>query len=696
MPTALIVDDEEGLRKSIERLLTLEGFDVATAPNGQHGLVIARSMLPDVIITDVNMPGMDGFNLVDALRNDPELSTTTIIMLTAAEDRSAMRRGMALGADDYITKPFKREELLESIGMQFKKRQLTLKRQQQAIAAAVSATQTELQSLFEKRFTRSSPSSFGGYVSPSVDGAQEATSLASATMLFADIRGFTAIAERLSADELAGMLSQYFDAACQPVLAHGGRHLKMLGDGLMALFEDASSAHELPHAKRALLAGLALQAVALKFKDHMGRRFSERGLSPFAIGVGIHSGPVTLGKLGATDAQEITPLGDTVNIAARLEAASKDLGWAMVVSTETVALSGAGLQTGRQETLALRGREQPVQVCEVLGTTDVIDVNLLSADAKAEDQRASVQDASRKHSQLAARAAKDAINQSLWHLASGGFRLDGMPVRFKGYEVRKKLGEGGMSDVYLAYSENLDREVVLKVLKTGVHTDADMLRRFIQEYAVLGSIEHPHVARIYDQGFTDDYAYIAMEYLSGGELKSLVTTTLSHARVLDLTRQIVSALSEVHRLGLVYRDLKPDNLMFRASGELVLVDFGIVKSTRTGDASLVKTQHGQIVGTPYYISPEQATDAAITHRSDFYSLGVLVYELLTGDKPFKADSLDLLLARHLYGAIPTLPLEHAMFQPLLSSLLAKRPDERPADCQAIWSALKQLEERVSH
>jgi serine/threonine-protein kinase PpkA len=150
-------------------------------------------------------------------------------------------------------------------------------------------------------------------------------------------------------------------------------------------------------------------------------------------------------------------------------------------------------------------------------------------------------------------------------------------------------------------------------------------------------------------------------------------------------------------LGLVYRDLKPDNLMFRSvGGELVLVDFGIVKNVGEHTVGLmperlVSTEHGQVIGTPYYVSPEQATGQEITHRSDFYSLGVMLYEMLTGTRPYKGDSLNELLARHLHADIPRLPTEHAIFQGLLSSLMAKQASERPADAQSIWNGLDFLE-----
>ncbi len=730
MPSVLIVDDEEAIRKNVERLLSLEGFEVATAPNGQHGLVIARSMLPDIIITDINMPMMDGFEMLAALRELPELSTTAVIMLTAADDRTNMRKGMRLGADDYLTKPFKREELLEAIAAQQQRVARFTQAKEYAVShavqAAVSSSESRMREMFTQHYKRDAlaqtmpPNLFArpslAHTMPQVLASAVATpnqrTSAStqkkanmvASVLFADIRNFTTMAERLSAQELAAMLSHYFDRACQPVLAHGGSYLKLMGDGLMVLFEDhPTDPSAMPHARRALSAALALEQVALDFRAWIRAHVGARGLPEFAIGIGVHCGQVSLGRLGTGESAETTPLGDSVNIAARLQSASKEFGWTIACSRDVVGLAGALVRTGREQVVSIRGRDAPVAACELMGlqrlpsaslntnTASSVDFHLTLSGSSAGN--ASILAAVHENSQQTARAAKDALKDSLWSLQSGTFNALNSH-RFKGYEVVKKLGEGGMSDVFLARFDNnhtkRGQEVVLKVLHTNLQSDPDMMRRFIQEYAILASIEHHHIARIYDQGFSDDYAYIAMEYLSGGDLKSEIAKRPQPPRVLDLLRQIVSALSKIHSLGLVYRDLKPDNLMFRGSGELVLVDFGIVKSVRMDTNALVKTLHGQIVGTPYYVSPEQAASKEVTNRSDFYSLGVMLYELLTGEKPYLADTLDTLLARHLYGQVPSLPAAHAAFQPLLSKLMAKSPDDRPSDCAAIWHNLDAL------
>jgi serine/threonine-protein kinase PpkA len=378
MHRILVVDDEEGIRKNIERLLTLEGYEVATAPNGHHGLVIARSMLPDIVITDINMPVMDGFAMLDAIRHHPELDRCIVIMLTAADERDSMRRGMRLGADDYLTKPFRRDELLDAIKSQLKKLARFNREKANAVAKATVLTEEKTRELFMEQFAGNSTpgSSFSGYGPQSGNGqAHHSTAhdLAStnvrATVMFADIRNFTTMAERLSAAELAELLGHYFELACRPVVAHGGSHLKMLGDGLLALFEEDSGEdqQEDSHAHRALAAAIGLQESIVEFRRTVDTQYSPRGLPAFDVGIGLHSGEVMLSRLGGADSPEITALGDCVNIASRLQVAGKELGWTVVASMDTAQLAGTKLRRGRQELISLRGREKPVAACEVLG-----------------------------------------------------------------------------------------------------------------------------------------------------------------------------------------------------------------------------------------------------------------------------------------------------------------------------------------
>ena len=196
--------------------------------------------------------------------------------------------------------------------------------------------------------------------------------------------------------------------------------------------------------------------------------------------------------------------------------------------------------------------------------------------------------------------------------------------------------------------------------------------------------EHPHVLRIYDQVFTHDHAYIAMEYFEQGDLRGEIKAGMVQQRVLDIVRQIAQALDAIHGRGIIHRDLKPENIMRRADGSVALADFGIAKSMmQQENLAFTQTRHGDVVGTPYYLSPEQASGQQITTASDLYSLGVMMFEMLAGERPFRAESRDLLLARHLSAPTPLLPPAHAALQRIIEKLMAKKPEDRYASARAL-------------
>lgn len=257
-------------------------------------------------------------------------------------------------------------------------------------------------------------------------------------------------------------------------------------------------------------------------------------------------------------------------------------------------------------------------------------------------------------------------------------------VKVPGYRVLRMIGEGGMGQVYLAEREHDGLQLVLKVLGPALRGDQVFLQRFVREYKLIASIEAEHVARIYDQGFSGEHPYIAMEYLSGGTLAARMREGLTSLAALRLTSQIARALDVVHGHGIVHRDLKPQNIMFRADRRPVIVDFGLAKDLG-GDSAL--TQYGHVMATPRYMSPEQCMGHPADHRSDLYSLGVVFYEMLTGRQMFESASPADLVQLHVSGVVPPLPPRLAGYQTIVDRLIAKDPSKRFQSARELFATI---------
>ena len=242
-----------------------------------------------------------------------------------------------------------------------------------------------------------------------------------------------------------------------------------------------------------------------------------------------------------------------------------------------------------------------------------------------------------------------------------------------GYNVVHIIGQGGQAQVFLAEREHDGLRVALKVLNRALRNDPVFLERFVREYKLVASLDSAFVARIYDQGFTGDYPYIAMEFLPSGTLASRIREGLTTRAAIRLAAQIGQALDAIHARGIVHRDLKPANILFRADGRPVLVDFGLARDMTVNSTLTIA---GQFLATPRYMSPEQCLGRPIDARSDIYSLGAILYEMLTGSKIYDtANSADV-IAMHVSAPVPQLAALLCDYQPILDKLLAKAPDDR--------------------
>lgn len=259
----------------------------------------------------------------------------------------------------------------------------------------------------------------------------------------------------------------------------------------------------------------------------------------------------------------------------------------------------------------------------------------------------------------------------------------------EGYRFLQNIARSPSSEVHLAYSEELRQNVAVKVLRVGAEStiDADDAQRFERERSILTRLRHPAIVDVYDWGQGTDFRYIVTEYFASGSLELRIRNLMRVRDSVDIFVQIAGALVVLHGAGLCHRDLKPANVMMRPNGGIVLIDFGLAKRV---DNATQLTNAGEVRGSPYYIAPEQAEGLPTDQRTDLYSLGVMFYEMLTGHRPFRGNSVISIIQAHRNDPIPQLPSELARFQRLLDGLLAKQPDERFPSANAALAELAKM------
>ena len=252
-----------------------------------------------------------------------------------------------------------------------------------------------------------------------------------------------------------------------------------------------------------------------------------------------------------------------------------------------------------------------------------------------------------------------------------------LPEKIGRYEVKSELGRGGMATVYRAFDPRFDREVAVKVLPREMMHDPQFRSRFEREIKMIAQLEHPAIVPVYDVGDVDEQPYFVMRYMMGGSLSDRITEgNMSIEETARIIEKVAQGLAYAHRKGIIHRDLKPDNILFDENDEPFISDFGVAKISESGS----NLTGSGVIGTPAYMSPEQAQGSAIDMRSDVYGLGVIVYQMLTGHQPYNADTPMGVVVKHITDPVPeilrdmpTLPRE---VDEIIKMALAKNRDER--------------------
>ena len=266
-----------------------------------------------------------------------------------------------------------------------------------------------------------------------------------------------------------------------------------------------------------------------------------------------------------------------------------------------------------------------------------------------------------------------------------------------GYTILQKIGESEAAAVYLAIADDLKHNCALKISKRkhSASDSADTGQRsimFQREFEAIAALDHPSIIDLFDYGIHEGVEYLAMEYFPCGDLKARLQNPLTADEAIAFLTEIARSLKVVHEAGIIHRDLKPPNVMLRDNGHVVLIDFGLARSLLSGDGS---TRTGVLRGSPYYMSPEQAQGESLDARTDLYSLGVILYEMLSGKKPYLGASAIDVLQQHVMAPVPELPVHHLTYQPLLERLMSKSREHRIASCDELLVVLAEMSHAMS-
>ena len=368
MPLIVVIDDDAGTRLLVSQVLKKVGLQVMDAEDGVKGLALIREHKPDLVVSDVQMPLMDGFEVLDQVRSDPALAATAVILLTSLQDRSYVRLGMTTGADDYLTKPFAPQELCEAVNAQLNRRNkadaMRTEVLGKAVRLALDQQRHKIGALYETRMVQALSEQWPD--SSAVSGSER---FASATVLYADMRDYGLWTQVLSSQELSEIIQLLYSSVGDTVYLFGAHYMQFVGDGMLCVFVDTADTTSVNHGLRAVRAALGLANATRRIDAYTQKNLAGRGLPKFSLGVALHSGPVAFTSLDGLISRtgQTTPVGDTVAAALKLFQGDPRLTWPVAASVQTVRLVPGAVRTGQRALVQVSGRNQPLDTLEILG-----------------------------------------------------------------------------------------------------------------------------------------------------------------------------------------------------------------------------------------------------------------------------------------------------------------------------------------
>lgn len=480
-----------------------------------------------------------------------------------------------------------------------------------------------------------------------------------ATFLYVRVHGFIAACQAMGPEDAAALVTELRRMLTEVVAKLGGGVAQRRPDSILAVFGNRADEKKPNHAQRGLHAAILAVHEVVQLSQTLAARPPFAGLPPLTVAAGVHLGAAEVKVRSKAGNGMVHAVGDGVEVVRMLEAAATELHWSIAVSAGTRIAAGGRAEGGRIGSLSLPDNSF-VEVVEVTGL----------APRKGSSTPLRVFEMLRESLQLNQRARK--AGQGAGPTA-GCFLIEG-------YRVLRKIGEGEMASIFLAQPAEGGPPQVLQVMRLDQGVDADALQRFVREFAWLAQLDHPNVARIFRQDFAAGHAYFAMEYFPSGDLRQCMREPVDADTAIGYIRQIAAGLGAIHALGIVHRDLQPDNVMLRQDGSLAIAVVGVARQ-------VAMKSDGDGVAAPDALRPEQALDQPVDARRDLYALGVLAYELMAGHMPHHAASVQELLQMHAHGPVPLLPPEFQQLQPVLQGLMAKDSVQRYPSAQSLLDDL---------
>ncbi len=381
MSLIVVMEDDDTLRLFVSSILKKHGHTVFQAANGALGLALVRLHRPDLVVSDVQMPELDGVAMLTELRNDTSIAATPVILLTSLSERNHVRTGMNSGADDYLTKPFQPDELREAVDAQLNRQAVQIELQTQAVGTAVKTAldsqRHSLATVYERRLQKE----LSGERWPGDSDMQTDEQHPHATVLYVELisAGLSAV---LNTTELAEVLKRAYTSASDNVHLFGARHVHMVGEGLLAVFVPENDTASVTHGVRACRSAMGVLRTMQQQRKVLEQKFSKRALPAFELGVAIHAGPVAIVRMSDPlhgGAMLVLPVGDTINVTLQMQKKYAPVGWPVVCSDVVLAHVEGIAALGRSEQFRSQVGAQPMQVTELKQLVSAVGANAASA-----------------------------------------------------------------------------------------------------------------------------------------------------------------------------------------------------------------------------------------------------------------------------------------------------------------------------